>query len=573
MTKFISVLVLCLFLFPQSAPSDKIPPYEVLFNRSYPENLEAIGKVYEQVIAMDQQSAFAYIKNLKTTAEKHDNEEWSLEADLLKAYYIEFHNLKSNQQLVATMKKVELEAKEKNILHIRARALKQIAEIYWVLIGNYELGFDAFLRLDKLLETISNEGFPYKTQYLFRIGEAYFYFQNYRSAISFFKKATGIPLTKFNAQTINSSYNTMGLSYQKLGKLDSSSYYFKKIFSNPLVARDTVWKGIAYGNLGKNEYLKGNLKKAIPLLQYDFETAIQYEDYGLATGSGIILANIYIRRNDLDKSKFYIDTTRTNIEISEKTDRLRLLYPVMAKFYAKNGNAEKAVAYMDSTAIATKAYDRKFNSLILLRAQQKLNAQQRKLETARAILEKNKLTSERNRWILFMSIVCFILTILFLFQKRKRELKALELKLAKNKLEKKAQELEMASLKLENFTKRIQEKNRLLKKLQSHSDEEAAQLTEQLRESTILTPRDWDEFQNLFERAYPGFIHRLTEKYPHLTASEIRFFALSKLGLSTQDMVAMIGVSQNTMQVTMHRARKKLNLPDNRSLKNIADSI
>ncbi|HET8809780.1 MAG TPA: hypothetical protein VFM65_05885 [Flavobacteriaceae bacterium] len=543
-----------------------------MLHKPYSEKIHQIDLLYGRLIMLDSVQALEKAKKIKAFAKENGDESLALEMDLFWAYYLT-ENGENQKKSLRLLSHIATEAAEKKLYPLQIRAIRVRSTIYWVDLKQYDNAFEELITMAKVLEKTNATEYPDKVRDMNKVGYAYYYFQDYEKAIHYLKKSIAVEETGFNSLALAGAYNTLALCYQKIGDFEKSNYYLQKIASLQEEETKKIWMPIATGNVGYNYFLQKEYEKAVPLLQLDLKEAENDGDCGRAAGALIPLAEIAIHNKKLDLAWERIQKALAYISRSGQSDRLRLLYPVMSKWYTTKGRTEMGNRYLDSTMMANKRYDEKFSALKIMRAQQKINAQEQKLETARAVLEKKELTSERNRWILFMSILCFILTILYLFQKRKRELKALELRLAKNKLEKKAQELEMASVKLENFTKRIKEKNRLLKELQNHSDEKAAQLTEQLRESTILTPRDWDEFQNLFEQAYPGFIQRLTEKHPHLTTSEIRFFTLSKLGLSAQDMAAMIGVSQNTLQVTMHRARKKLNLPDNRSLKNMADSI
>src|SRR5690606_9920415 len=95
------------------------------------------------------------------------------------------------------------------------------------------------------------------------------------------------------------------------------------------------------------------------------------------------------------------------------------------------------------------------------------------------------------------------------------------------------QELELARLNLDSFTQSIRKKNKLIEQLQSRNPEEdKAELFQQLQQSTILTEDDWQSFQQLFDKAHPGFIQRIKETQTTLSIGELRYFVLSRLNLS-----------------------------------------
>jgi ligand-binding sensor domain-containing protein/DNA-binding CsgD family transcriptional regulator len=163
---------------------------------------------------------------------------------------------------------------------------------------------------------------------------------------------------------------------------------------------------------------------------------------------------------------------------------------------------------------------------------------------------------------------------------KKQELRqALELK------EKEGQHLkEMNQLKLDEFTHRILEKSQLIVELEGRlaSGEEAAsdpgeddsgetaeypdkaaQATKpedlhRLYRSQILTAGDWENFKTLFDRVHPGYMPQVMYRYPQLTPAESRLVMLTKMGLSTAEIAAMVGVSTETVKKTRQRLRKKL---------------
>lgn len=398
-----------------------------------------------------------------------------------------------------------------------------------------------------------------------QIGKAYYFFQDYALAGNYFKKAIVLPETPFNTMVINDARNTLGLCYQQLNELDSSDYYFNEVMKTTF-PEATVWKRIATGNLGANMYLRKQYDKAIPLLETDFNGAVAENDYGCAAGASIILADIYRDKGRLDLAKAFIGHAQHHIQKAEQPDRLRLLYPVMSKWYGATGDAERSKQYVDSSVTAFNRYNEKFSALKVLRAQQKVDRQKEELQLASFALERQRKIAERNFLVLAVLILCFI-TVLTYFIQRKRQL-------AKDiKLQAATQELEIAALNLNRFTESILEKNKLIEQLQNRSSEEdKAGIFQELQQSTILTEDDWQSFQLLFDKAYPGFIPRAKEKYPELSIGELRYFVLSRLNLSNKEMAAMLGVSPNAIQVMRHRIRKKLNLPDNTSLDEVIRS-
>ncbi len=321
------------------------------------------------------------------------------------------------------------------------------------------------------------------------------------------------------------------------------------------------------GNLGANCYYRKEYDKAAPLLEYDFNGAVEEGDYGPAAGASILLADIFLIKGKAEKSWSYIVHARENIEKAGQKDRLQFLYPVISKWYSSNGQRRLSKTYLDSAIAAINQYHEQFSATKVLRAQQKISLQEDALRSAELALEKQQTANERTLMSIIVTALAIIMMLGYFIQKKRQLAKDLEIRAA-------TQELETASLNLAKFTESISEKNKLIEQLQSHrSEEERNELTSQLQQSSILTDDDWYTFQRLFDRVYPGFISRMKAAYPDLSLGELRYFTLSKLNLSYKEMAAMQGVSPNTVQVLRHRIRKKLNFTSNDAIEEMLRQI
>lgn len=130
---------------------------------------------------------------------------------------------------------------------------------------------------------------------------------------------------------------------------------------------------------------------------------------------------------------------------------------------------------------------------------------------------------------------------------------------------------EMARKQLEDFARSMQEKNKLIEEFTSeikkYRPATPASATEEsyvdtLKQSVLLTDAQWSEFQVLFDKVHPGYISRVRERFGDITAAEMRFILLTKLGLSSRDMANMLGVTPDAVRVSKYRLLKKIQLPD-----------
>lgn len=504
--------------------------------------------------------ADSILKNLSDIALSSDDNQLVWESEFLKSYYLMMHGSKPFPERIARMKALADSAGHEGVFYIQARALKFIAIRYRKDLRDYQKLFKTYDALQQVLELMSPDEFPDRAQCYMLMGLGHYLFRDYRQAIRYFREGASIPKTPLNTTFVTHCINNLGLSYRELNIPDSSDYYFN------LILRDTthypvgVWKGIASGNLGYNHYLRKEYERAVPLLQMDIGTAESFEDWGLAAGAHIPMADIRMVQNRLSEASQHLYSARKYIQWSGQKDRLRLLYPVMGKWHAAMGHKRLAADYIDSTQIAISAYNDKFNALKLLRAQQELNASELQLQENK----RQKLLIQRNI-IISILVLLFISVVLFTRIRNK----ILKQKQATQKLA-----LQNAQSRLNDLTRKIRENNVLIENLQKKLGESGDQkLLRELKNATILTKDDWRRFKDLFKQAYPGFLSTLRSQYPDLTPAEIRLLCLRKLGLTNNEMASAQGVSPNGVIVTQYRIRKKLNPKSQEKLEDLIRGV
>lgn len=76
----------------------------------------------------------------------------------------------------------------------------------------------------------------------------------------------------------------------------------------------------------------------------------------------------------------------------------------------------------------------------------------------------------------------------------------------------------------------------------------------------------WNIYQKNFDLIHDHFFRNLRERYPSLTASDLKFCALLRLNLSTKDIAKFTNLTVRGVEAARYRLRKKLNLPEKASL-------
>lgn len=328
--------------------------------------------------------------------------------------------------------------------------------------------------------------------------------------------------------------------------------------------------GIASGYLGYNQFLRANFKEAEKYLSEGIAIAKNDADIGWEIHQKLWLANVYLKQNRISEVKALINWCRNNISrnTTQVDDELYLLlYPLMSKSYASDGNVQMAGHYLDSTITVTSRVNSEFSGLLLARVQQKINLTEQKNNQE----ERNSKIRERNILIGFVLILLIVAIYTYRLQQKKHQQQQLlkEAELRQHQLD-----LESSQGQLKDFTKTIADKNALIELLESQPGSESMnEALAELQQSNILTNYDWEKFKTLFEKVHSGYLENLQIKLPGLSPTETRYMALAKLNFSNKEMAYALGVSPESIRVTLHRLRKKLDLSEETSMEDFINSI
>lgn len=76
----------------------------------------------------------------------------------------------------------------------------------------------------------------------------------------------------------------------------------------------------------------------------------------------------------------------------------------------------------------------------------------------------------------------------------------------------------------------------------------------------------WDVYKENFDRIHDNFFRNLKQKYPDLTAGDLRFCALLRLNLPTKEIARFMNISVRGVDGARYRLRKKFDIPQDDSL-------
>ena len=546
--------------------------YDLLLHKSYKEKYYALDSLLETAKRCTTYSeALATSKKIQQLGRQHSDPEMVLEGKYYLAFYILASENYNEEQAITRIEDIAEEAKEKNILSLQIRANYILGYYCWNVRKNYEKGFRYYLKTERLMQQTTSSEFPNFLKYYNVISSTYYLFRDYQTAIKLLNKAIQQPFDRYNWRDKWTSYNNMGLYYDKLGLKDSAMQYFQKALEIPLLEKQDIRYTIANGNIGSLYYSQEKYDQAAPLIRQNYENAVKNEDWGIAAGAAILLADIYIKHNESPQAEQLLHLARSFISRAKKDHLLESYFQTTSKFYSTYRRQSKLGAiYQDSLIIAIQQNHREFDAMILLRVQQKYDLNQLEAERQSSRLYR-KIAKMRTVTILAVSILTIGILSAFFFLKRKSF--NMEQKQKQKEIDLTERRLKLAEQQLNTLRNRIEEKRKNIEVLKSIENDETAERIRNLRNKAIITEKDWKDFCNIFDTVYPEYRYHLKLEVPGISPAEVRSVLLYKLGLETEQVADALGVSKSTIRTTWYRLKNKLSNSSIKNIQELADSI
>jgi DNA-binding CsgD family transcriptional regulator/tetratricopeptide (TPR) repeat protein len=418
-------------------------------------------------------------------------------------------------------------------------------------------------------------------KYLHSMALSYYNFGYYDNAIELMRVAINIPA--FNENLDIQRYNTLGMAYQQLNKLDSAIYYFKLTQKVAATLHDTTWVKIAAGNLGGTYTKNGQYKQALPLLIQDYQyNKHRNREPQLARNAALNLAKVWQKLGRQDSTLHYarvserlntVTRKKETIWELQKDEQLTMVYyDVLHEYYRHRGNSAMAYFYLDSLHDLRGKINQRYNKMTKQLAEDRLTIEQQYAHLAVQEIEKKRIRTRLQFIVGIVGLLAAMISILYYM---------LRLRYAKDKLltekenitrqvarERTAAQLTEANLKLKQYMLRLQEKKNLVQTFQTELEQlrpntitQASQmdeLTSRLVDMKLLTLDDWNDFRYRFNQAFGGQLDQLKMQYGNLTHAEERIYALEKLNVSTGQIAWMLGISPESVRKTRYRLRKKI---------------
>lgn len=436
---------------------------------------------------------------------------------------------------------------------------------YLFISKQYVPACEYYLRSEEVFKSIGYENVPGIYNYLFKVGSFYYVLGDHDNARANLEQA--LKYAPYHGRERITIVNTIGLIYRSNKQYAQAVNYFNMALATAIANKDTVWAGIAKGNIGSVYFMQGLYKQAWPLIETDYITSLKYNEPVNAALALSRLAKINIDNKDMAAANRKLDTIKLLIK-GTKEDVLTLLCDydnLRSQFFEQTGNPAQALVYR-------KMYESDRDSLVNRNNIAAVERVKLRHEADKRIAELNKVKAREKVQSVEIKagvVVLILLVVISLLLNNRQRLagkKDKELLLAEKKIV--DEELRHADIALRGFTENLRQKNLLIEEFKTEieqlnkrttGNDNAGQL-EKLLQAHIMTDQNWNDFKKLFSKVYPGFFINISKQYPHLSTTDTRLLALIKLGLNNAEMANMLGITVEGIKKAKQRLRKKIDI-------------
>ncbi len=396
-----------------------------------------------------------------------------------------------------------------------------------------------------------------------RIGHYHEKNGDYTSALTFQKLALDLLLPQNDSLAIARIYENFGSIYEDLMELEKASSYFKRALSYLDNSQNYYRLANVYNNLG-DTYRKSQ----------DYEKGFHYTRkalyYAEANNSPYLiksamrdLSKSHAELGNHDSAFYYLSVAYLaldsifGIEVARHTALNKVVYETEKKEAMLSlQNAE--ITFLEKERQHSRTLQYTFGGafiLLLIISVWLTQLQRHKMQSRRLIYEQREDIYNTRSAL------------------NEKELQHAALKEAKLKTElenKRLREiflndqLELRSNELTSQTLKIIRKNKVLNelkaKIEAGLNADNKQEIENIIDRHLRVDKNWESFQELFEKVHDDFYKKLMKKAPDLSPAEIRLCCLIKLNLPSKDIASMLGISPDSLRIARYRLRKKLQL-------------
>jgi tetratricopeptide (TPR) repeat protein len=413
----------------------------------------------------------------------------------------------------------------------------------------------------------------------------------------------------------------IGMLYSKLGNLEVSNEYYKKV--EAICLEHNLEYGLAITrsnratNLAKVDKFQEALDLYLGAMLY-FERTHRKSAIGEQLN---LIGTVYLKMDSLKKAKrYFLQALDLNNDIEQKSqsgisyrnlgdvsfkerdyksalqnyenslaiakqlsNNIEIVddYLKISNTYEKLGNISKAYEYR-------KIYSVMYDSIFSRENNQKISALELRYKSEKseqeialqkkeiALLEEQRRTANLQR----IGLIVGLLTTIALFG---LVYYGIRQKMKRNRLERERVQAELTFKKKELTTHALHlaKKNEVLEGLKQKAaelkkTEGGGKAYQELIRTINFDQQDdkvWENFTRYFEAVHKDFEKDAVSRYPDISKNELRLMALIKMNLSSKEIANILNISSDGVKKARQRLRKKMNLSPEDSLETTVMAI
>ena len=391
-----------------------------------------------------------------------------------------------------------------------------------------------------------------------------------------------------NSGTLGLAYSSLGSIYELKNQPDDAEHYHRLALAEYEKSNNVAYLPTAYCKIGN--LLKQKKQKEASLSYYKKALALAYKTENKQAQVPAVLAlgkwHLDFEKNFVAAENYCNKARIMAINLSDKLFEIKSLETLIdikkrqSNFLEVSQLQSEIIKLKDSFYSAEKQQIEKS-----LEVQFEVSEKNRKLKLISAEKEVSRLTNYLLISVLALLIIVFSFLYFFLKRINKRDKQLLKAKeelvllMEEQKTLKEQQfnnDLEHKESQLSAITIQMLEKNELLDEIKTILNKKEPNTESELKKLVnkyTIQDNNWKDFDNYFESVNKNFYTRLKQKYPEISANDLKICALIKLNLSIKEMASILNISPDSVKTARHRLRKKLQLTTEENLTDFILSV
>jgi tetratricopeptide (TPR) repeat protein len=376
-------------------------------------------------------------------------------------------------------------------------------------------------------------------------------------------------------------YN-LGLNLREMDSLDRALEYFNSAIE--FYKENDLWNDLAaaYDNLGG--IYRDDEKYEIAESYYLRSLNIS-KDHGEKTLVGLTqrrLGRLYTRMERFDEAEPLLNSA---LQISKETGvRKKMItdYLALAELYEAKKDFRRAYdfhvqyAELENEVLNEESLERINELEIKYQTEQKekeIIIQQNQIE----LLEQKARIARIQNIMLILGILGFAIVFGSVYYGLRQRFR--RIRLEKEQLD---SELSLKRKELTGFTMQLAHKNEVLESLKEdlaairkEANGVRSNINKVIRtiDYNLQDDEGWDQFKRRFEEVHRDFNKTVKEKYPSVTANDLRLMALIKMNMSSKEIASLLNISPEGVKKARYRLKRKMELETEESLTDVVLGI